>query len=377
MIVSKGILGTDILKTMEAFQAKNDVEGLYEFSRQIKNAAVDLLNDERPEEAAEMLRLYGGFFFRYENNDSAFTKAILPMFPPNKDVTLRFLGMSEEVDEYLINFKLDRTTFSRTKEDTIHHVLKWALIKREARLAEGFVSHVAEDLLTNHPNDVGMHIKAAREILMVIACECRTLGPVSPKIDQVLASLINQTTASKLVGDYWGNMARTGLHESMLKAMKYGLIKRLTQCTPQDHAAIVAVLPANPTPEQAHWISQSMPHPDLEKRILFDQEFDLDAFIVAMKDRKLIFKSVLGDLTFEGLSVFRAWMEPDQLDTPLKKNRMAKLLNAAADNIFAAEGTPKTSKYVREILDKQNFPGTVRRLMTMFKAQELEDELGM
>lgn len=378
MNISKGIVAADILKTMQDLQVYGDTEGFYAFSKQVKARAVELMAEERPEDAADILRIYGSFFFRYEGLDPAFTKSILPLFPPNKEATLRHLGMSKEVDDYLIHQKIDRTTFSRAKEDSVYHVLKWALIKGETRFADSFVSHVAQDLLTNHPDDVSMHIKASREILSTVAWDCRALGPVSSTIDQALASLINHGTASKLLAEYWGRMALTGLHESMLKAMKYGLIHRLKEYTPDEHAAILAALPVNPTPEQAHWITQCIPHPELEQRILFDQDFDLDAFIVAMKDRKKTpFRSALGDLTFEGVSVFKTWMEPDQLDTSQKKSRLAKLLNAVADNHFNTEGSPKTSKHVREELDKQNLPGTVRRIMKMFKGQELEDELGL
>lgn len=378
MNTSKGIIASDVLNTMRDLQASGDTEGFYAYSKLVKARAIDLMAEERPEEAADILRLYGSFFIRYEGQDPAFTKSILPLFPPNKEATLRHLGMSKEVDDYLIHHKLDRTTFSRAKEDSVYHVLKWALIKGEARIAESFVNHVAQDLLTNHPDDVSMHIKASREIISTIAWECRALGPVSSTIDRALSNLITHGTASKLMAEYWAGMARTGLHESMLKAMQYGLIHRLKVHAPEEHATILAALPANPTPEQAHWITQCIPHPELEQRILFDPDFDLDAFIVAMKDRKKTpFRSALGDLSFEGVSVFRAWMEPEQLNTAQKKGRMAKLLNAVADNHFNAEGSPKTSKHVSEELDKQKLPGTIRRLMMMFKGKELEDELGL
>ena len=160
--------------------------------------------------------------------------------------------------------------------------------------------------------------------------------------------------------------------------MKHNRVHRLESYFVEAHEEILKSLPANPTPEQAHWITQCIPHPELQQRILFDTAFDLDAFMVAMEARKNNGSLMAsGDLTFKGLSVFKQWMEPEHLNTPDKKRRVALLLNTAADNHFHEGGSPRTTQAVSKEFDKQGLPATARRIMKMFKAQQLEDEIGL
>lgn len=378
MSASNSILASNVFDNMRALQEQSDSRGLIEYAQQVKRIAQALIAEDRPLDSAEYLQAFGAFFSHYESKDSDFTYEILHLFPPNKVCTLKLLGTSDKVDEAIIHYKLDRTTHSRANGDGIKHVVQWGLSKGDTRLVESFITHVANELLTNHPDNSSILIQASAELVSTIAWESELQAPVSSEIDLAVASLIRNTTAYKLQDEYWLKMAKSGLHESMLMMMKHDRLCPLAKYTQQDLVTIMKALPADPTPEQAHWITQYIPCPELKQRVLFSPSFDLDAFMVAMEARKPAKStSAAGDLTFKGLSVFKEWMEPQHLDTPEKKRRVAMLLNNAASNHFHEAGSPNTSKAVREEFDKQGLPGTARRIMTMFKAQELEDELGL
>lgn len=370
--IDPGVVTTE----MKAFQERNDSKGFILFAEQVKKTALELLNEQDAKIAAELLKNYSVFFEGYENSDPGFTYAILPLFPENKSYTMSLLGINEQIDDAIIHYKLDKRTFSRAKYHGMKYIAEWAINKGDMRYLEAFISHVVNDLLVNHSDNKSIHTAASGELIAAIVWDDKIKSPISKQTDQAIASLVTQSTSYRVVDDYWLKMARCGLHETTLMMMKHKRVNGLTKCSPEDLSVILSMLPKDPTPEQAHWITQSVPHPELQKRILFSSDFDLDSFIVAMSHRHN-FNSPHGDLTFKGLSVFKEFMTPEHLDTPEKKRRVAKLLDCAAENHLQGDGLKKTTKYVREEFDKQGLPQTALRIMRMFKAQQLEDELGM
>jgi hypothetical protein len=374
----KGIVISSIGLEMLEFQRACDWEGFRAYAQKIKTTAKQLVDEDKPEEATEILTEYRSFFRRYEHQNIEFTKHILSLFPANREPTMKLLGISSDMDDYITHHKLDKTTFSATTGD-IKHVLPWALKHREiGNFVEQFVEHIATDILTNHSTNTELQIRTSGQIVSAIAWDSNLKQPVSKKTDAAVASLVSRATSYALIEAYWVKLARSGLHETLLKMMEYPRINRLTEFSPEDYAEIIAALPKHPTPEQAHWITQAMPHPELERTILFDPAFDLDRFIEAMRARTQTKNMVeQNDLTFKALSVFKHLMTPEHLDTVEKRRRVSKLLDAAADNHFNQSGSPRTSKHVREEFDKQGLPPTARRLIQMLKGQEIHEDLGL
>lgn len=376
MTDDKGIVVSEILNEMRAYQANNDSHGLIEFSQAVKRYAIEHINLQDPKEASEALEKYSLFFREYVSSDPSFTLAILPLFPTNKVCTTALLGISQEIDEAIVHYKLDRTTFSRAKFDGMRNVALWALRKGDIRFAENFITHVVNDLLENHPDKKSIHTTASGELISCIVWDCDPPVRVSKRTDQAIASLVTGSTSYRLDDRYWIKIVNSGLHETLLMMMKHGRINALGRCDLESQEAIASALPVDPTPEQANWITQSVPHPELKKQILFSPEFDLDGFILAMKERTS-FTSSSGDMTFKGLSVFKDLMTPEHLDSPEKRRRVSKLLDTAADCILGETGKKNSTKDVREAFDKSGLPQTLLRIMRLFKAQQLEDELGM
>lgn len=356
-------------------QAGNSVEFIAH-CQAIKRGAIELIQQDNPGAAAKLLEKYGQFFkgYKHENND--FTLAILPLFPANKTETMILLGKSKKIDECIINYKLDRTTHSKATGDDIKHVIEWAVERGDLRLVEGIISHVTTDLLTNHADNKSVHIHTFSEILSALLWADKLQEPLSPAVDDAIASIVRQRAHFSLSQAYLVRMARAGLSKTLMKTLEFGRVSRHEVLSPENVEDIASVLPKIPTPEQAHWITSALTIPGLPALILFDPAFDLDAYIEALNTTctKLARPN---DLTFKNLEIFSDLLTDKSLDTPFKKRRAIKLLDAAAQSEFESPGSPRTSKHVREALGKTRIPATVLRMMSMFKVQSLEDDIGL
>lgn len=326
-------------------------------------------------EAAGLARAYAYAFVGFKHVDKAFTLKVLQAFPVNCHSTLSMLGIDDEIDEFILSRKVRLHTMSEARDHAHTKLLEWAVAKQDMVLIEKVVLQISRDLLENHPGSKQQFRNASMGMVRVLVLGEQEQTFYGPVIDDAIASLVCQKADYQQPAECMPRLAAAGLSKTLMKMLEFGLLNeyRPISFDVAETQRLIESLPANPSPQQLHWIHHSIKIPDLTEKILFDESVDMDAYIEALRATE--FNGRYNNLVFNTLRQFKEILTPEHLTTVPRKRRAAKLVSAVCEQEQAYKRTKPED--IRKTMTDIGFHEYVFKLSSMFKAKVLEDELGL
>lgn len=323
-------------------------------------------------ETADLAKACTRSFMAYKNHDLQVTQRVIRAFPVNSTDTLRFLGLNDALDEYLINNKLRVEHMTQSDQDGYRHVLRWALTKKDLPLIAKVTRRISDDLTQRHARHRMFWGCATHGMLGRLTQSDTPAVDLGGEIDETLAGLMVSNMEHKSQATDMVDIARFGLRKTLLKMLECGLFFRDCDFTDEQLAIVMAGLPAEPTAKELAWILHGLDNITVAKKILFDPSVDIQEFIETLRNAK--FGGLSSALNFKTLQYFRPILNSYSLNTTESRRRASLLINAVFD-----EHNPERT-HTRKLIDSLRswgFDEFVFKLCYQTKGFLLEEDLGM
>jgi hypothetical protein len=356
---------------LNAYVLQPDPDGFVGMCKAIKARALELMHSDRYLDAGNLISAYDRAFEGVSHLPPDFLFAIIEVFPRNSINTLKLLGTSKEIDQAIINTKVDIPSLSGQKDCGFTYLLGWAVKNNDWPLIDQVVLQLAVVGLR-----MSCHMELANQIIDTLLSDSENTRPFSPAVDNAIASLISVKGYSTRQPDYVEMMANKGLHESLIKLLVHNHMFEcpLAQYSEERAAIILAALPPSPTLEQLRAIHYFLKPNGLSEQILFDDSVDLDGYLDLMRKTHYL-GADHGDLSFPGILPFRVCMTPDNINIPARRNQIAKLLNITYEESISKGHFTGEDPYTK--IMETGIPKHAIRLIDSLKGQALEDALGL
>jgi hypothetical protein len=367
--------------TSDAFIQANDAHGFIALCQSVKAQTMALICEERSLEAKRLMEIYSNIFRYYTCSNPAFTLEILPLMPPNANSTVKLMGISPEIDDYLLEHKVDLDVISRVEDDACYTLIQWALSKNDMAYAEKVVQGVAHHLNAfpsskeSTVTNVSLNLLKAllhHDVDMEIAC--------TPGIDEAIASLMTKNRGKMFdEEDYFLQMAKAGLRKALMRALELESFYSYKVCTKEKRDIFFAALPDEPTSQEMYWIFRSIEFTvddGIESQILFNERIDIQEHIETLRST-LIGQGKFCELSMSNLDRFSQLLGDDELNTPSRRNRAVAFVNAICEQEATLQGRQGTPEVIRNTLIDLSIPHTIIRQVKMLRGLELEDALGL
>jgi hypothetical protein len=339
------------------------------FIRTLQHAKAEvktLLDADEYEQASSISSELHSVFYRLESLDVDVLKDVIHLFPANKRCTLGHLGKSDEVDQTIFSSKLSIDDL-QFEEKGWQSLLKWAREREDHALIERIVFRIAENVRATATSAYEGRPAAMTMLYFLIRADLTPLK-LSEPVDNTIAGLIGAGIQLPSRVELLPGMARSGLKRSIMAMIRQEVIRLPFYFVSKDDTCVIhEALPATPSPEEAYYILRATDLPGLKERVLFDPEFDLDAYISVLEHNKGMCPGALG--------VFSSLMTPEHLTSPERRRRATRLIDAVCD--WQAVAIGKKPDEIRAMLLNEGMHPITMKISRILKVSMLEDELGM
>lgn len=306
---------------------------------------------------------------------------IIPLFPVNRACTLRHLGQDDVVDRLIFATKLELDQLSSFDGDAWLHVLRWARERRDLALCERLIVAIANDIHGNGPNNTEHLGNVSLKIIRAVAPNDAEPLALGETIDQTIASIIafncdNNVNSfdNEMSAGHMPAVAQHGLKKTLMRMLEKNVFATYLpdRFSSVQNEAVYGALPDNPSPAETFWIQRKIAKPGVNERILFDPQFDIEAYIEVLRPP---YGRNSSYLSFSMLKTFRPLLTLEDLTTPDRKRRAGLLINAVVDHQM------KVGRYtldqLREKMSKCGLDPYVLKMTRVLKGVILEEELGL
>jgi hypothetical protein len=368
---------SDLRSTLVWIERIDDPAHLMEVWSQAKGAITGLVEANRLGDAENLIATYNRSFGYYKHQHEATTQKIIHAFPVNNEHTLRLLGISDEIDRYIVKHKVDVGTLSHDEKFGYPKCLGWAIRQQDTALIEVLILQVSSSVKGAHPGDSKQRQTVCHTILEKLLSETQAVFTYSSNIDKAVADLVSLVPNRRYPAALLIDLAERGMRQTAMALMSNGMIRRYdpAQFSEEQTRLVTSILPADPSPAQLHWIVEAIDLPGLPEKILFDPAVNLDEFINAMGSTDFGIGKIESNLTMESLGLFKHLLMPEHLNSVERRKRAKKLVSAVCDEECAFFNM--SPEALEEELLRNEFSEYVFRFCNQLKVKALEDELGM
>jgi hypothetical protein len=352
---------------------KADAEGFVEYCQAIESTAIAMIKNHRITGASELMTTYEKLFYEANigSKSAKFVLGILPLFPVNHYSTMRLLGKSDEVDDYILANKLNIAEFNCIVDSGYDDLLGWAIRHKGWVYAADFihkvVQHVHEVCESDKP------IRVFGNSLVDTLIDVDTFPQEMPgSIDDDISSLLESTADYRRSGLHIYTLASLGMSKTLMTMLENGMLSTLMYTNEEKFKNIVNCLPPDMTLAQLHAVNYHMGIPAIAERILFDERVDMTDFIAVLKKSSFGFKG--SDLCLDGIKPLIKHITPDNFKQPERRKRILQLMDAVVE-----QGAVKyvSDDDVRGALKFHDVPQFAFRHIRRLRGSELEDAIGL
>lgn len=365
-------------KELESLKKEKDPEIFNNSILKVKLKLSEFIRDNQFNQAESFSRtLLAVLDSVKERDDEEFVISVLHNFPANSKVTFGLLGDAEEINSYILAEKFRLSDFCATESSDYMKLVHWAVDHDRQEIIEMVLSHVVFDLEENHKNSLSLRQTVLKNFVHgliwdeVISLSCK------PEIDSIMRGLADTEDKTSLDSDVIHGLVKAGLHGTLIKLIERSRFRKYDGNihTPSENTALYNALPAKPTMNELVHMFLYTDKPDLAEHILFDESVDIAEFINSVKDIKQGQRNMF---TLENMEPFSACATRERINTPVIRKRVELLFNSLSDNVTE----DKQSQYgspadVMEAMEELMFDPYIFQVCKRFRAQHLENELGM
>lgn len=327
-------------------------------------------------EAADLSNALTRSFGAYKNDDLEVTRSVIRAFPVNSRDTMRFLGLDDKLDQYILNNKLMLTYMTQSEHDGYRDILRWAVAKKDLPLIAKVTKQISDDLTLRNPTKPMHWAPAFHSMIGRLTQSGAPAFDLGPEIDETLAGLVVANLEYKGQATDMVDIASFGLRKTLLKMLECGLFWResSTDLTEGQLALVMSSLPSEPSVQELAWIQYAMDVPEIAERILFDPTVDMDTYIQTLHETK--FGMLSSALNYQALQFFGPLLNSKHLNTPIRQRRAASLINAVFDQQNPdRKDIPRLINSLKSL--QWGFDDYIFKLCNQTKALMLENDLGM
>lgn len=362
---------TQLLKCV----AEEDSAGFVAVCRAVKAKIIELIHQDRHQEASPLFVMYGHAFEELKSCFPEFLLGIIDVFPVNSRDTFNLLGLSTELDQAIISTKVDISSLSIKNPHAYSSLLEWAVTNGAWPMIDSVVLHLSSIGNELAPGSNERRLLVGHLVLALLQ-DTNNKRAFSPAVDQALSGLI------KSRGDYTIHsacvelMANLGLAKTLMTMLMHSMIIEcpLVQFSQERAERILGALPQSPTSKELRAIHHFLKPKGMTSQILFDESIDLDGYLNAMRDSRYI-SHLRDDLSFQGIRSFCGLMTPENMGDPAKRKRIAKLLNITYEEHYSKGNLNDES--AAEQLVELGVPKHAIKLIDRLKGPELDEAMGL
>lgn len=335
-----------------------------------------LLDNDYPSEAATLARAYSLSFSRFKHVDEPTTRKVMVAFPVNSTCTMQLLGISDEIDAYLIQNKLRIDQLTQSDNHGFREILHWAVARKNVALITQVVKQVSRDLVLNHRGNSKAWREGCHGMIRSLVLTKADSVDLSGEIDVAIADVVIVAPEYRKDGKEMIDLARFGLRETFFKMISVGLFRQFQPkgFTEDEFKLVLDMLPPKPTAREWHWIQMAIAIPGLTEKILFDPSIDMPEYIEALRTTDFKLNNHGSHLNYSTMVMFITQLTPEHLNTPERRRRARQLVNAVCNEENPDKKDPEK---LRAELKRMGFHECVQRMCDQTKASILEDELGL
>lgn len=318
-----------------------------------------------------------GTFELVRDKDDAFILSVVHNFPVNSRVTFSLLGKNSKIDNYILSDKLKINDFCATEEKDYMPLFHWAAKTNQQDILEKLILQIADNIDYNHKDSLKLKQTTIKNFISSIAWDEDRTSALPSTIDNVLARLADIEDKSEFEVEVIHGMVRAGLSSTLMKLMERDRVTRYdgTHHAQSENTLFYAALPQTPTIKELVSMHLYTDKPGLSQYILFDESVDLTEFVRVIKSLQPPKWSKFG---IDNMEPFAEIATKENIDTPEKRKRVEFLFNSLCDHLTDPEsGTYGSPADVMEGMEDFGFDTYLFRICKRFRAQHLENELGM
>jgi hypothetical protein len=297
---------------------------------------------------------------------------VIGEFPVNRDCTFHLLGISEEIDQVILEQKLNTKTRQVDKIKDIDFITLWAIRNNDLAMMEDIIVDACQLAVTKFGRDPYIKHQLSESFIKTLISHENTDYLSSPRIDEAIASIVD-IGDDKKKGLYVSALARLGMPKTLMKMLEHGRTIKCLQESHKDYEHILACIPQQMTPTEMNAALHHLELDGLAEKILFDENIDLDAYITAVGNSCYVDGRGTTDLGLTHLEYFEALITEDNFTGSIKKKRIIKLLDALCE----AEKKASKTNNIRMLAERHHVPRFTFKYIACLRGQELEDALGL
>ena len=315
-------------------------------------------------------------FAAYTHTDIDVTRSVIRAFPVNSRDTMRFLGIDDDLDQYIINNKLRIEYLTQSEHDGYRDILRWAVARKNLPLIAKVTKQVSSDLTSRYADKPMFWAGACHSMIGQLTQSGAPAVDLGAEIDETIAGLVVSNLEYKGQATEMVDIASFGLRKTLLKMLECGLFWRESSVdlTEDQLSVIMAALPSQPNEQELAWMHNALDTPSLTERILLDPAVDMNAYIQTLRETN--FGNLSCALNYLTLQFFKSLLNEKQLNTPLRQRRASLLIDAVFDqqnperNVIPA--------LIESLKSRQwGFGDYIFKLCRQTKGLMLENDLGM
>lgn len=318
-----------------------------------------------------------GTFDLVKDKDDAFILSVVHNFPVNSRATFSLLGKNSQIDNYIISNKLMIEDLCATEDKDYMALFNWAADNNHQDIVESLLTHIADDIDVNHKESLRLKQTLLKNIINSLIWDEDRTSAFNSDIDDVMTRLADIEDKSELEVEVIHGLVRSGLNSTLIKLMERERFNKYdgTHHTQSENARFYASLPQTPTIKELVSMHLYTDKPGLSQYILFDESVDLLEFVQVIKSLHPPKWTKFG---IDNMEPFAEIATKENINSPERRRRVEFLFNSLCDHLTDPEsGTYGSPADVMEGMEDFGFDTHLFKICKRFRAQHLENELGM
>jgi hypothetical protein len=351
----------------------SDAEGFMALCRVVKANAIQLMLEDRPREASEVMADYAEVIDSVGDYEHDFILKVLDLFPVNNFATMNLLGTSDEIDAHIFEHKINIDTLAPNAESGFKTYLEWCAHKKGFEFTTQVMTDITRRAHEVYGYDLDEKGIIANAFLDVMYKQLENVE-YPARIDDDIASLIDtRPNDRRHKKDIWG-FARRGLRKTLMIMLEHNMLSRYRFTSKDQFEPILACIPETMTLKQTYAVHYHMELPWITEQLLLDDRFNMDELIDLMRNTHYG-STGENDLHLDHIQPFTRFMTPKNFENRKHRNRILQLIEA-----MVGEGTEhecmNTEELTREF-KRNKVPELAYKYQNRVKGKVLEDAMGL
>lgn len=361
---------------LNSLKLANDAEGFIALCRAVKAHAIQLMAEDRPREAGEVMADYADVLdspwigsFEHE-----FILKVLNIFPSNNFSTMNLLGISDEIDEHIFEHKIDIETLVPNAESGFKAFLEWSTNKKSfeftTRVITGLTQR-AHAVFGDDPDEKGMVATVFLDVLLK-AKQAPKEFPAS--IDDDIASLVDTRADNRRrKKDMW-SLAPRGLRKTLMKMLEHNMLERYRFTNTEHFEPVLACIQDTMTLKQTYAVHHHMELPWITEQLLFDDQVSMDEFIDLLRNTHYG-NTRDNDLHIDHIQPFVRFITRENFVIRERRNRIIQLIDAMVGE--GSEHEYMNAEELKRELKRNKVPEFAFKYLKRVKGSVLEEAIGL